>query len=243
MAVKRVSLVQLVSTNLYLSDLLKEDPETGPVLVLADYQDAGKGQGDHQWHSKPGENLLMSLLLFPAFLSASDQFQLSRVASLALIDTLKTLNLDPIIKWPNDILVERRKLAGILIENGISGKTLSFTIIGIGLNLNQTEFPSFPLEATSVAIEIGVSSDRTEVSELLLDSLLDRYRQLEGGNKSKLEDDYLENLFLLDQPAEFVSGGRRFTGRIRGLSETGELLVQHDGRTRNYGFQEIQYSF
>ena len=125
-------------------------------MVSVDYQYAGKGQGDHQWHSRPGENLLMSLLLFPAFLSASDQFYLSRVASLALIDTLKTLKLAPLIKWPNDILVNRRKLAGILIENGITGNKLSHSIIGIGMNLNQTEFPDFPLKATSVALEIRI---------------------------------------------------------------------------------------
>ncbi|MDX2431746.1 MAG: biotin--[acetyl-CoA-carboxylase] ligase [Bacteroides sp.] len=243
MAVKRVSLVQLRSTNLYLSELLKEDPETGPLVVVADYQDAGKGQGDHQWHSLPGENLLLSLLLFPAFLSASDQFQLSRVASLALIDTLRTLNLVPLIKWPNDILLNKRKTAGILIENGISGKTLSHTIIGIGLNLNQTEFPVFPLEATSVAREKGVVSERKEVLDVLLASLSKRYRQLEEGRGSKLENDYMENLFLLDEPAEFVSGGKQFSGKIRGLSEMGELLVEHNGKTRNYGFQEISYLF
>ncbi len=242
MAVKRVSLVQLSSTNLYLSSLLKEMPETGPVMVVADFQDAGKGQGDHQWHSMPGENLLMSLLLFPAFLSASDQFHLSRVASLALIDTLNSLNLTPHIKWPNDILVNRRKVAGILIENGISGKMLSHTIIGVGLNLNQTRFPQFPFEATSVALESGVFGDRNEITDHLLDSLMARYRQLENGDTSGLERDYLEHLFLLDQPGEYVSGGKRFTGTIRGVSELGELLMEHDGLIRNYGFQEIQFT-
>ena len=242
MLVKRVSLVQVGSTNLYLSSLLKKKPEIGPVMVVADYQDAGKGQGDHQWHSMPGENLLMSLLLFPAFLSASDQFQLSRVASLALIDTLNSLNLAPHIKWPNDILVNRRKVAGILIENGISGKMLSHTIIGVGLNLNQTGFPQFPLKASSVALESGVFVDRNEITDHLLNSLMARYRQLMNGDTSGLERDYLEHLFLLDQPGEYVSGGERFTGTIRGVSDLGELLVEHDGLIRNYGFQEIQFT-
>ena len=241
MAVKKVSLVQVSSTNRYISTLLKENPGTGQVMVVADYQESGRGQGDHQWHSKPGENLLTSLLLFPAFLSASDQFYLSRVASLALIDTLKILNLAPLIKWPNDILINRRKIAGILIENGISGSKLSHTIIGIGLNLNQTEFPLFPVAASSVALESGIFHDRLELMDLLLDSLLGRYRQLEEGDRSRLERDYLEKLFLLDQPAEFSSQGKQFAGTIRGISDLGELLVEHNGLTRNYGFQEIQF--
>jgi BirA family biotin operon repressor/biotin-[acetyl-CoA-carboxylase] ligase len=221
--------------------MLKENPGTGQVLVVADFQDTGKGQGDHQWHSLPGENLLMSLLLFPAFLSAYHQFHLSRVASLAIIDTLKSLNLDPVIKWPNDILLNNRKIAGILIENGISGKRLSHTIIGIGLNLNQTKFPVFPVEATSVAIETGMISDRNSVTGLLLDSILVRYHQLEKGNTPDLESDYLEHLYLLNQTGDFVVGGKRVTGIIRGLSDPGELLMEHDRETRNYGFQEIQY--
>ncbi len=241
MAVKKVGLDQVDSTNCFLSDLLKEDPNIGKLAVIADYQQSGKGQGDHTWHSMPGENLLMSLLLFPAFLSASEQFHISRVASLALIDTLKGLGLSPLIKWPNDILLHERKVAGILIENGILGRNLSHTIIGTGLNLNQTEFPEFPIEATSVALESGIFSNRNEVTALLLERLESRYRQLEEGDASSLEAEYLEHLFLLDRPGEFSSGSERFTGIIRGLSEPGELLVERDGTSRTFGFQEIQY--
>ena len=239
MAVKRVVLEVVDSTNRYLSGLLKENPEIGELLVIADYQDSGKGLGDHIWHSMPGENLLVSLLLFPAFLSASDQFYLSRVSSLALIDTLQSLSLHPNIKWPNDIMVNERKVAGILIENGITGKKLSHTIIGIGLNLNQMEFPGFPQEASSVALERGESSNRKEVTDFLLESLMKRYRQLEDGDVSGLEREYLEHLFMLNLPAEYSSSGERFTGIIRGLSELGELLVERDGKIRPYGFQEI----
>jgi BirA family biotin operon repressor/biotin-[acetyl-CoA-carboxylase] ligase len=163
------------------------------------------------------------------------------VASLALIDTLKDLQLAPLIKWPNDILVNRRKLAGILIENGISGTNLSHTIIGIGLNLNQTEFPSFPVEAGSVALELGVPIERDQVLDHLLDALLSRYSQLENGYTSKLESDYLDHLFLLDRPGFFMSGGKKFTGVIRGLGEQGELVVEQNGKTRSYGFQEIKF--
>jgi len=241
MAVKRIHLEAVNSTNAYLSAKLRESPDLGRLLVTADYQDFGKGQGDHQWHSKPGENLLMSLLLHPAFLSASGQFHLSRLASLALIDTLKGFKLSAHIKWPNDILIKGRKVAGILIENGISGKNLSHTIIGIGLNLNQREFPVFPMEASSVVLESGINHSRREVTDSLLESLLFRYRQLEEGRTSNLESDYLEHLYLLNQAAEYSFSEEHFTGTIRGISELGELLVEKDGQIRPYGFREIRF--
>jgi len=133
----------VTSTNTLLFDLLKQQQAEEGTIVIADYQHGGRGLGDHSWISNRGENLLMSLLLFPAFLSASAQFHLSRVASLALCDTLETLGVDPVIKWPNDILTRKGKIAGILIENGISAGAISHTIMGIGLNLNQRSFPDF----------------------------------------------------------------------------------------------------
>ena len=145
-----IKLNDVSSTNSYISTLLSQESAIDPIVVLADYQESGKGQGNHTWHSNRGENLLMSLLLFPAFLSASSQFCLSMVASLAITDTLDSLGIAAKIKWPNDILTKNGKIAGILIEHGISGKTISHSIIGIGLNLNQHAFPEFPVPSQPV---------------------------------------------------------------------------------------------
>ncbi|MEN8156683.1 MAG: biotin--[acetyl-CoA-carboxylase] ligase [Bacteroidota bacterium] len=247
MHVKRIHLERTGSTNRTLFKLLKSGSVREEVAVIAGYQQHGRGQGDHGWHSNPGENLLMSLLLFPAFLSASCQFHLSRVASLALCDTLKKLKLpgsfnpDPVIKWPNDILVGGRKIAGILIEHGITGSKLSHTIMGIGLNVNQERFPDFPVEATSLVLEGHARMDLTGVTDSLLESIQIRYSQLESGAFRALEQEYLEHLFLLDRPGEYISGGVKFTGIIRGVNEFGELLVERDGKTGSYGFQEIRF--
>ncbi len=210
------------------------------MVVTADYQDSGRGQGNHSWHSNPKENLLMSLLAFPAFLSASDQFHLSRLASLALCDTLKGLNLIPDIKWPNDILVKNRKIAGILIENGIRGKNLSHTIIGIGLNLNQDSFPGFPVPATSVVMEGLAPLGLSGAADLLIHALEQRYEQLESGFAGILEREYLGHLFGLDRPGAFISEGVKFTGVIRGVSDFGELQVEQEGRIKNYAFHQIK---
>lgn len=183
----------------------------------------------------------MSILLFPEFLSASGQFQLSRMASLAIVDMLKNEKLTPVIKWPNDILSGGRKIAGILIENGITGKAISHSIVGIGLNLNQKEFPEFPLPATSVVLETGRQSTPHRMADRMIDALMARYGQLECGSLAELEREYREQLFCVDQPCEFMAGGVVFTGIIRGVNEFGELLVERDGETGSYGFHEISY--
>jgi len=168
MGIKWIKLDSIASTNSYITELMKVGKAKEELVVTADYQDTGKGQGDHLWQSNKGENLLMSILLHPAFLSASDQFQLSRLTSLAICDILASLDLEPVIKWPNDILTEWGKIAGILIEHAISGRAISHTIIGIGLNLNQSVFPEFPISATSVALEKGNTLSPYKIAEQLL---------------------------------------------------------------------------
>jgi BirA family biotin operon repressor/biotin-[acetyl-CoA-carboxylase] ligase len=229
----------LPSTNSYISDRLRLEALDEGSVVVADYQDAGRGLGEHSWVSNRGENLLMSLLLFPAFLSASRQFYLSRVASLALCDALETLGLAASIKWPNDILTEKGKIAGILIEHGITGKRISHSVVGLGLNLNQTVFPGFPVPATSLALESGRQVDVTEVGELVESSLMNRYQELKDGAFQSLEKGYMDKLFKAGVPTLFKEGNELFEGSIRGVNDFGELLVERKGELRSYGHGSI----
>jgi BirA family biotin operon repressor/biotin-[acetyl-CoA-carboxylase] ligase len=238
---RKIYLNSVNSTNDYLASALKRGSFAEEGVVVAEYQEYGKGQGGHRWHSNRGENLLMSVLLFPAFLSASEQFQLTRVASLAISDLLSSMNLETRIKWPNDLIVNQRKIAGILIENGITGQKLSHVIIGIGLNLNQVDFPDFPLPATSLLLETGIRTVPAEVAEQLAEALESRYRQLERGGELILEGDYLGKMYLLDCRAVFLSDGIQFEGIIRGVNDDGELLVETMGKTRSFSFHQIQY--
>lgn len=182
---------------------------------------------------------MMSMLLFPAFLSASQQFQLSRVVSLALCDLLGTLGIGTFIKWPNDILSSRGKIAGILIEHSISGGKISHTIAGIGLNLNQTEFPEFSLPASSVRLESGKSYEISRVGVLLEESLLGRYDQLKEGRVERLEKEYLDKIYKAGESALFQTAAGSFEGIINGVNDFGELLVLHGGVIRNYGHGTI----
>jgi len=229
----------LTSTNSFISDLLKHQALEEGTVVIADYQEAGRGQGKNSWLSEPGENLLMSLLLYPAFLSASKQFHLSRVASVALCDTLETVGIDAMIKWPNDILTGKGKIAGTLIEHSITAGTISFTIVGIGLNLNQTVFPSFPVKATSLCLETGKCAEPDRVGELVENCVMNRYQALKKGSVESLEKSYMERLFRAGEPSLFKAGEEMFEGSIRGVSDFGELMVEHNGEIRTFGHGAI----
>jgi BirA family biotin operon repressor/biotin-[acetyl-CoA-carboxylase] ligase len=235
-----IKLNNVSSTNSYLSALLSQESTIEPIVVLADYQESGKGQGSHTWYSNPGENLLMSLLLFPAFLSVSSQFRLSVVASLAITDTLDSLGIAAEIKWPNDILTKKGKIAGILIEHGISGKTISHSIIGIGLNLNQLDFPDFPVPATSVALESEELTTPGDLSEILVHNLEARYETLERGESQAIEQNYLERLYLINRPASFLVNDESIEGEIRGVNEIGELQVEKEGQLMTFSHGEIR---
>jgi BirA family biotin operon repressor/biotin-[acetyl-CoA-carboxylase] ligase len=225
----------LTSTSSFLSDLLKHQKLDEGTVVIADYQDSGRGQGEHSWLSSRGENLTMSFLLFPAFLSASRQFHLSRMASLALCDALEILGVDSVIKWPNDILSTRGKIAGILIEHSITAGSITRTIAGIGLNLNQTVFPSFPVPASSVRLETGKDVDVSEVGELVETCLMSRYQALKKGKTDQLEKEYLDLLYKAGVPAVFKVGEEESEGVIKGVNEFGELMIELNGEIRTFG--------
>jgi len=231
---------KLTSTNLYLKELLKQKKLEEGVVVIADYQEAGRGQGDNSWHSRAGENLLMSILLIPAFLSASQQFQLSRLISVALCEHLLSLGIKSMIKWPNDILVKGGKIAGMLIEHGISGQNISHTIAGIGLNLNQKTFPEFLQPASSVILETGLTFLPGQVAEKLMFRISRWYEDLREGKHKELENKYVESLFRLGSPSRFDAEGDTFEGIIRGVSPYGELLVERQGHLQTFAHNQIK---
>jgi BirA family biotin operon repressor/biotin-[acetyl-CoA-carboxylase] ligase len=233
----------LASTNSTVSELLKQEKPDEGLVILADYQESGRGQGENVWHSKRGENLLMSLLLYPAFLSASSQFQVSMLVSLALCDLLDSLGASPQVKWPNDILSSRGKMAGILIEHGIMGGKLSHSIVGIGLNLNQSQFPDFPVPATSLYLDTAKKTHPEEIAGVLLQHFVKRYDRLKENGAAELEKAYLERLFRAGELSGFTATGESFKGIIRGVNEFGELQVEREGQIETFGHGEISFDW
>ena len=205
---KWTKLDSIASTNSYISALIEAGQGGENQVITADYQDDGRGQGAHSWHSQKGKNLLMSILLHPAFLSASDQFQLSRLTSLAICDTLESEGLKPVIKWPNDILTSLGKIAGILIEHRIVGGKISHSTIGIGLNLNQLSFPEFPVRATSYIIEKGITANPDTMADRLVKKILMRYKMLEEGKGEEFLQEYQKRLYMINKPASYLIEGK-----------------------------------
>lgn len=233
----------LVSTNIEASKLLSENRIFRPAFLFADYQEGGKGRGHNQWISDPGKNLLFSWIVFPAFLSVERQFQLSKAVSLAISDLFVDYSLSCKIKWPNDIVCENMKVAGILIENSLLGSVLKNSIIGIGVNVNQLNFPNFPYKATSLQELKKQVFELEELSKLLMIRLESRYDLLESGDEETIDKLYLERLFRLNEVSQFSQGNRNFNATIRGVNEIGELLLETNEGINSYGFHEIKIHY
>lgn len=212
-------------------------------IIWAERQTAGRGQRGNKWLSPEGENLMFSLVLEPKFLPVGEQFLLSEAVALALVDTFAACGIDTRIKWTNDIYAGDKKLVGILIEHNYSGGTLARTIVGIGVNVNQTAFdPALP-NPTSMAVAAGRRFDREEVLSTFVERFGIRYAQLESGEKERLQNDYRTRMYRLGEEHPFrFPDGTPTRAAIEGVRPSGELILLHDdGTRREYLFKEIEF--
>lgn len=146
-------------------------------IIAAERQSAGRGQGDHTWHSEPGRNLTFSVLLRHRCLKASDALAVTSIMALGIRDYLHTKGIEPWIKWPNDIWVSEKKICGILVENSMRAGKIDFSIVGVGLDLNQTEWPSDLPNPVSLKELTGTEYDTREELRQLCDALAARNAQ------------------------------------------------------------------
>lgn len=240
---KIVKLSATASTNSFLKDLLsKSEPLPEGTVIMAEAQLAGRGQMGNSWHSEPGKNLSFSVLFKPSFLSIKQQFELNKAVSLAVFDVLSPL-LGPElkIKWPNDILYGDRKLCGILIENLLQGSRWKHAVVGIGLNVNQENFPAELPHAISLKNILHSDADLDALLAELCKALEVRYLQLKSAKFAALHQDYLKALYKLEVPATFRLQGESREGKIIGISPEGELEVDFDGDIQAFGFKEIAF--
>lgn len=166
-----VKLDAIDSTNTYLKGLMQSETLEDFTVVTANHQQYGRGQMGSKWKSEPGLNLIMSVLKrFDSF-QAQEQFFLVVWVSLAVLDALKSFEIPNLsIKWPNDIMSGNRKIGGILIENSLKGPKIQSAVIGVGLNVNQSEFVDLP-NATSMKLCFGRDYEINEVLEAVLRNL------------------------------------------------------------------------
>ena len=211
-------------------------------VVWADYQTAGRGQRGHEWHSRKGENLTFSVVLEPTFVPIAEQFSVSEVVALSLVDMLSEYGIGARIKWTNDIYVGDRKLVGILIEHSLSSTTLRRTIVGIGINVNQTEFdPSIP-NPVSMAQLLGKELNAEEVLKCFLKHLQRNYEALRE-MQNLLHQRYNSLLYRLNEWHTYaLPSGERFSAKILGTAPSGALRLEDEkGQTKDYLFKEVEF--
>ena len=228
------------STNVEAHLLLIKNEATEGCTVVASHQTRGRGQRGNTWEAEPGRNVTLSVILFPSFLAARQQFYLNMAVSLAVLDLLREQGLpEAQVKWPNDLYFQDKKLGGILIENSVNGYTLQHSIVGIGLNVNQLRFGS--PAATSMAKELGKVLKLEEVTARLLELLEKRYLQLRGGQNGQLRHAYLQALYRYQEVHSYSIGDEQVQGQIVGVDEDGRLALEVGNKLRYFDFKEVRY--
>ncbi len=237
-----ISLREIDSSNNYAKQLISAGKAVHGTAVLAYYQKGGRGHAQNNWESEPGKNLLISLILFPRFLPAEHQFYLSKITSLALVDLLGEEMIPAGIKWPNDIYAGGKKVAGILIENSISGHYIHSTVAGVGLNLNQLVFSRHLPNPVSLRQITGKEYSIDFMANRLKVIFREWYRQLKNGQTTAIDSAYYNNLSRLNQWALYKKKDVVFEGRIRGIGEYGQLILEdRSGNLDEYLFKEIEF--
>jgi BirA family biotin operon repressor/biotin-[acetyl-CoA-carboxylase] ligase len=230
------------STNEYSKKLIKENDVEEGTVILADFQTKGKGQKDGYWESEKGKNLTFSIILYPNFLDIQKQFYLSMSISIGIVDFLSRLSVKSKIKWPNDIYIKDRKVAGILIENSIKRNIIASSIIGIGINVNQRKFKSHAPNPTSINLELNKTFDIKNTYKLLISCLNKWIKLLYSSHYKKIKYRYKKNLFLRNKKTRFSDIKGKFEGRIIDVEESGILLIKTDSKSvRKYNFKEVTF--
>lgn len=240
---KIVSLTQVDSTNNYAkNELAKSAPLPEGTVILAEHQFAGRGQTNNTWDSEPGKNLTFSILLSPSFLAPEKQFMLNKAISIGINDVLAgIIGKEVKIKWPNDIYVNDRKLGGILIENIIQGTNWKHAIVGIGLNVNQTDFPEHLNQATSIKKILGEEQDKGSLLNKICKGIEGWYLQLKASKFDTINERYLDVMYRLNETHLFRTEGTVREGKIVSVEDNGLLNVDFLGNHRTFGFKEIEF--
>ena len=230
------------STNDYLKDLMRKQFVDNFTVVATKNQEKGRGQRDSEWFSEAGKNLTFSVLIRDLIVDPSELFSLNVAVANSVFEALQVLTRKKsAVKWPNDIMADNKKIAGILIENAIQQNGEIFSIIGIGLNVNQVDFRGLR-SVTSLKLLEKIEFDLDEVLQLTLQKLQQNVAMVRNQKNNLLWDEYLDNLFKKEIPTTFEdSNQQKFMGIIKGVSLNGQLKVLlEDDSIKSYGVKEIK---
>ena len=240
-----IKLKEVDSTNNFLKDLVsKSEPLAEGTVIMADNQFAGRGQQESVWQTQAGKNISTSIYLKPSFLPLNKQFYLNIAVSLAVSDALSSFISEGIkVKWPNDMYYLNKKLGGILIENTLTGTSIKSSVIGIGLNVNQSEFSeSISERATSVIQILQRNVPLMDIMEKIFIFMEKYYLILRAGKYSILQNDYLAKLYNYNVSALYKQNDEIFEGIIKGVEDGGRLTVDTKDGLKRFNFKEIEFT-
>lgn len=238
---KLIKLDAIDSTNDFLKGLASKQFVENFTVVAAEIQTKGKGQMGSVWVAEKGKNLTMSVLIKDVLIDLNQIYTLNIAVALAVVRALQSFKIPELaIKWPNDIMSYNYKIGGILIENSIKIDGSVNSIVGIGININQTNFENLP-KGSSLAVIAKQEFDKQAVLVAIVQELKDAMIVLKT-NPDSLWREYLSLLFKKNIPVPFeLPDGDRFMGIIQGVSAQGKLqiLLENDAVVK-YNIKEIQ---
>ena len=224
-----INLDEVDSTNEYLKRMVNDGYDSDEMLtVTAQFQTAGKGRRGRQWFSDPGTALMFSVLVKPK-LAINDCSMITLIMAMAVRQSLKDMNIETLIKWPNDIVLGDKKICGILTEALLESERI---IVGVGINTNQESIPDELKEsATSILIETDDCIDHDSLLESIIynfEKLLEKLFQ--NGDMSDLKSEYEQGLVSLDKEVTVLDPAGEFNGICKGIDNRGQLIVSHEGQ-------------
>nr|WP_294936442.1 biotin--[acetyl-CoA-carboxylase] ligase [uncultured Flavobacterium sp.] len=237
-----IKLDATTSTNDFLKALLTKQFVENFTVVTAESQTSGRGQMGAKWEAEPGENLTFSVLIKDLLVEVNSVFHLNVAVAVSITEALYFLNLPNLmIKWPNDILAENKKIAGVLIENSLKSNGEIFSIVGIGLNVNQKDFENMP-KASSLSSLLNRELDKEAILISIVENLKRNVALLQSGHFDKFWEKYNKKLFKKGIPMPFEDkNGSRFMGIIQGVTANGKLEVKlEDDSVQQFEIKEIK---
>lgn len=229
------------STNNWLAE--NESHLPIPSLVYCDTQTAGRGQRGNAWESEPGKNITASFIFYPSYFPANKQFVISEAVALAVVNLLEELEVEAKIKWPNDIYVGDKKICGILVEHVVTGRNISRTIVGMGININQTVFKSDAPNPVSLSILTGKQYHLQSIVQKLSVFLEEKISHLEEGDS--IHSDFRKHLWRGDGEYHWFYDNklnRKIEAKIENVGTDGILsLKTREDEIRKYAFKEITF--
>lgn len=231
------------STNKEAWRLVNSTSVSEGTIIRAGFQTAGKGQGGTSWESEANCNLNISIVLKPTYVSVSNQFSLNQAVSVALCKSISDLCPNNLvqIKWPNDIYINNKKVAGILIENSIVGSEFDVSVIGLGVNVNQLSFVSGAPNPISLAQLSGHKLDLEECLSKICYYFGIWISHLKNGMLELIGHQYLQLLLGYRKQLRFVCDQEPFNAEIRGVNHDGKLILNVHGVFKEYDHKEVRF--